>query len=195
MDVQDDAGLLLAHHVPTAQGPRCPGPGCAGLVGQQPGVVEADEDDLHGRGAVAGLLGQGPGETLLRSDVMCRASPCAGCGSRPAGPMSRAPQRPPRGDSLTIPSSRAQRERHARPRLARSRRAVGCANGVATRRCPLLRRDCCESDGRRREEGTEEQKDKEGASVCERARARERGGARERGLRAHAWVCAYERGV
>jgi hypothetical protein len=70
MDVQDDAGLLLAHHVPTAQGPRCPGPGCAGLVGQQPGVVEADEDDLHGRGAVAGLLGQGPGETLLGSEVM-----------------------------------------------------------------------------------------------------------------------------
>ncbi len=68
MDVQDDAGLLLAHHVPTAQGPRCPGPGCAWLVGQQPSVVESDEDDLHGRGAVAGLLGQGPGETLLRSE-------------------------------------------------------------------------------------------------------------------------------
>ena len=82
MDVQEDAGLLLAHHVPTAQGPRCPGPGCAGLVGQQPAVVEAVEDDLHGRGAVAGLLRQTPGETLLGSEVMWRASPCACMGVR-----------------------------------------------------------------------------------------------------------------
>ena len=69
MDVQDDAGLLLAHR----SGPVLPRAGWAGLVGQQPAVVEAVEDDLHGRGAVAGLLGQGPGETLLGSEVMWRA--------------------------------------------------------------------------------------------------------------------------
>ncbi len=54
-------GLVVAHHVRTADGPgHWPGWACS--AGQQPTVVEPLEDDLLGRGAVAGLLGQGPGE-------------------------------------------------------------------------------------------------------------------------------------
>jgi hypothetical protein len=124
-DVPDDARLLLAH--PTAQRPLSPGPGRAGLVGQQPAVVEAVEDDLHGRGAVAGLLGQGPGETLLGSEVMWRASPCAGYGRPHVLGASTAASR----GLADILSSTVQRRRHTRPRLARSRRAVGwCGNTV-----------------------------------------------------------------
>ena len=73
-----------------------------------------------------------------------------------------------------------------RDRLARSRRAIGGAHGVATRHCPPLPPRCMgagERDGRRREAGTQGRKEKEGEREGRREQVRREGSERKRGRR------------